>query len=131
MAAEWAPSVEDVAALMRALTKPTDGQDPLGTFNEDTRPTGNQVEELISHATDEVAAAFASGEVPESSWDPAKQAAILKVAFLIEVSYFPERADEGGPSNTATMLRLQANAAMATLIAGANVRSLFSEAASE
>jgi hypothetical protein len=41
-----APSVADVAALLRARTKDVNGEE-IGTFNDDTRPTSAQVLTLI------------------------------------------------------------------------------------
>lgn len=122
--AEWWPSPDDVAAILRARTKPSDGQSHLGVFNANTRPTADEVEALISQVGGQINAVFAAAEIPETSWEAAKQAAVLKTAYLIELSYFPEQGEETSPS---TALRILSDAAMTTLINGANVRAFFSE----
>jgi hypothetical protein len=50
-----APSVLDVAALLRARTKDSNGME-VGTFNDDTRPTSAQVLTLIDQAVADVQA---------------------------------------------------------------------------
>lgn len=126
----WVPTIDDIAIVLRARTKPTDGQVPAGVFNASTSPTGDQVQAVIDRVvSDDIEAVFASGEVPESSWKAARTAAILKTAYSVEASYFPEEVDEAGANGTQMSLSRQADAAMKTLVNGANVRSLFSEAA--
>lgn len=87
----YRPRVEDVAALVRARTKPTDGQVPLGTFNETTYPTGEQVESLITQAVLEVDARI--GTVGPTLRARAGNVAALYAAMLVELSYFPEQID--------------------------------------
>src|SRR5207244_4319034 len=45
----WRPALDDVGALIRARTKDVNGNE-VGTFNEDTRPTGALVEIIIDAA---------------------------------------------------------------------------------
>lgn len=122
----WRPTIGEVAAILRARTKPRHGQDPTGTFNANTRPTGDEVDALITQACAQIAASFL-GDVPESSEDDARQAAALRTAVLIEVTY-PEQTEDGGLNPA---LSQQADDAMTTLINTANVRSLFAETAPE
>lgn len=122
----WWPTVDDVAGLLRARTKPRDGQEYLGTFNASTRPTDTEVRVLIGQAAAQITAAFAAGEVPASSAEDAKQAALLKAAMWVETSYFPEQVEEGA-GGILPSLRLLAEAARTTMVNSANVRSLFGE----
>lgn len=123
----WWPTVEDVAGLLRARTKPTDGQEYLGTFNASTRPTDTEVRVLIGQAAQRVTSAFSSGEVPAASWDAANEAALLRAAMWVETSYFPEQVEEG-VGQILPSLRIEAADAMKVLVNAANVRALFSEA---
>ena len=83
------PTIDDVAALLRARTKDLNGNE-LGTFTPDTRPTGTEVERLIDMAYAEVA-----GSVGSVVYDPcAKSATALvavRAAMWVELSYFPEQ----------------------------------------
>ena len=57
MAYDWAPSVEDVGALLRARTIKSETGEELGTFTDETRPTSTAVVSLIDAATDDVVSA--------------------------------------------------------------------------
>lgn len=121
--APWSPTVEEVAEHVSARTKTDDGV-YVGTFNEDTRPTGEQVETLIANAVADVRAVFTADEVPESSWSFAKRAAELKAALFIELSYFPEQAQDNSPY---LQLRALSDQAMKNLIARATALDMFGE----
>lgn len=86
---EWDPSVADVAALIRARTKPRDGQSYTGTFNDATNPTEAQVQELVDQAVGEVEAR--TGTVPDAQEPRAGNVAAIYAAMLVELSYFPEQ----------------------------------------
>lgn len=90
MPAEWAPTVDDVAALVRVRTKPADGQVPLGTFNTSTRPTEFQVETLITQAVGYVQSIIGT-DLDEDLYDRAGNVAALYAAMLVELSYYPEQ----------------------------------------
>lgn len=83
------PSVFKVASLIRARTKDKYGTE-VGTFNADTRPTYQQVESMITMASDEIASIFDT-DVPEEMYPWLKSAVAIKTAMLIEISYFPEQ----------------------------------------
>lgn len=121
----WWPTVDAVAALLRARTKPRDGQEYLGTFNAQTRPTDTEVRVLIGQAANQIASSFA-GEVPERSWEDAKQATLLRASLWVETSYFPEQVEEGAGGILPSLRALSA-AAQKTMVDAANVRSLFGE----
>lgn len=83
--------------MSRARTYNEYGNDE-GVFNTETRPTAGQVTELIETAADEVegrvAGTLDGGICDEGKLhDRAKQVTALRVAMLIELSYYPEQTD--------------------------------------
>ena len=91
MMADGLPDADAVGALLRARTKDVNGAE-LGTFNEDTRPTGDEVDTLAQAAADEVYATLgAYDSLPDSMTDPATRLVALRTAMLVELSYFPEQ----------------------------------------
>lgn len=83
------PSVEDVAALLRARTKDAEGRE-VGTFNDETRPNAEQVELHIDAALGLVSLRIPL-TVPEQ-WQPAVATLVAyRAALRIEKSYFPEQ----------------------------------------
>lgn len=92
----WTPSVADVAAHIRARTKDSAGNE-VGTFDSTTRPTGREVERLITKAVRRVQTAV--GEPCNAALEAdAGAAAAIYAAMLIEQSYFPEQTAPGGSS---------------------------------
>lgn len=91
------PSVDDVAAFIRARTTDDNGNQ-VGTFSDDTRPTADQVESLIEHVT--LGLTSRLGTVPTSEEHAARTVAAIGTAMLVELSYFPEqvRAEESAYS---------------------------------
>jgi hypothetical protein len=120
----YRPLVADVAALIRSRTKPTDGQVPAGTFTTNTRPTAEEVENLITQAAAQVEAAFI-GDIPASSEDDAKRAITLRVAQWVEISYYPEQVEDG---DIVPALAVQADVAMSSLVKTSGVRAMIEEA---
>jgi hypothetical protein len=99
---EFYPDVDDVAAIIRARTQDDDDQE-IGTFNEDTRPTGEEVERLIAQAGSVVFGAVGDpGDWTCATADDLVEQAEFWVsmlaAMLVELSYFPEqvRSDRSG-----------------------------------
>jgi hypothetical protein len=92
----WRPTVDDVAALLRARTKDASGNE-IGTFNEETRPTDAEVEQLITNGCAKVAS-LATWYVPGDAQPEASHLAALVTACEVELSYFPEqvRSDRSG-----------------------------------
>jgi len=84
-----APSILDVAALLRARTKDANGVE-VGTFTADTRPTDEQVLTLIDEAVADVQARMGPSPPAELA-DAGRFAAALETACLIELSYWPEQ----------------------------------------
>src|SRR5262245_21838136 len=85
----WAPTVADVAALIRARTKDNNGNE-LGTFTTATRPTDAQAQEAIAHAV--LGLGEKVGAVGTQCEPTAKLCAGYGAAAEIELSYFPEQA---------------------------------------
>lgn len=92
--APWQPSVERVASLLRARTKTSNGAE-AGTFNDDTRPTAQDVKVLIAQAVNYVASrvgttgSLCNGTLSTRAGDMST----LYTAMLIELSYFPEQIE--------------------------------------
>lgn len=93
---DWSPSVADVAAHIRARTKDAGGNE-VGTFDETTRPTGEEVERLIVKAVRRVQTQVQTPCTTELQEDAGAAAAIY-AAMLIEQSYFPEQTQAAGSS---------------------------------
>lgn len=89
MTVPWRPTVDDVAALLRARTKDASGQE-IGTFTDATRPTDAEVEQLITNGCAKVAA-LVGWDIPAEAWPEALHLASLVAACEVELSYFPEQ----------------------------------------
>jgi hypothetical protein len=133
----WRPTVADVATAIRSRTYTNDSEgeepDPLddvvggaqaGTFNDNTRPTDDEVESHITAACTDVLSHFASGEVPEDSHAAAARVATLKAALAIELAAFDGTAATDSPY---LQLRIEADRALQSLINTAQTRDLFAE----
>ena len=84
-----APTIRDVAALIRARTKDSNGNE-VGNFTADTRPTDVQAQEAIDH---QVAAVHrAVGAVGPGCTELGQIAVAYGAAAEIELSYFREQA---------------------------------------
>lgn len=89
-AAEWAPTVDDVAALLHARTKNDMGEE-IGTFDANTRPTNSQVLRLIDRAVQAVSSRVGVEPCEDHLADRAGGLAALYAAYLVEISFFPEQ----------------------------------------
>lgn len=85
---EYKPTLDDLGALMRARTR-NDLGDELGTFNEETRPTGDEAQSMIDQALDLVSPRL-GGSVPDRLEGLARSIVTLRAAMLVEASYSPE-----------------------------------------
>jgi len=83
------PTVDDVAALIRARTKDSSGNE-IGTFTDETRPTAAQAQEAIDH---QVTLLYTRvGSIGPGCSGIAQMCAAYGAAAEIELSYFPEQA---------------------------------------
>lgn len=95
----WAPTVSRVAALIRTRTRQPESRNELAVMDHDTftafsRPTYNQVQELIRQGVADVLAAT-GGRQPCTEFleVSACSAAAYRAAQLVEVSYFSEQTN--------------------------------------
>lgn len=96
---EWVPTVEDVAAHLRARTRDSTGAE-VGTFTDGTVPTDVQVKDMIDSALPYVLNGLQLAAIPAVLIERARAMAAIKAAELVEVSYFPEQ-------DTGTVARLR------------------------
>jgi len=89
----YAPTVSQVAALLRARTKNAFSVE-LGNFTDETRPTDEQVRDIIPQAMQDVATAVGS-PIPAVYRAEALALSALRAAMLIELGYFPEQIVTG------------------------------------
>lgn len=98
----WTPTILDVAALIRARTRMKGGRQnadgEAGTFNNATRPTGTEVERLITQGVRRVATEVTAEPCSEKLRTDARYCAALFTAMLIEQSYWPEQTMAAGSS---------------------------------
>ena len=85
------PTVQEVANLIRARTKDSNGLE-VGTFDGDTRPTADQVEQLIDASLALVGMQLPSAvSIPVDFGPSVALVVALDVACRIEKSYWPEQ----------------------------------------
>lgn len=110
------PTLEDIGALLHARTVLPGRAGEAGTFNEDTHPTGEQVQTLIDLATPGLLVQLPE-TVPEGLYGSIRLVVALTVAAMVERSYFPEQVAQG--YSPAEGYELQASSALTALLAGA------------
>lgn len=91
---DWSPAVREVASLMRARTKDSSSNE-VGTFNQQTRPTAEQVEEEIENQAGFIAAIVGFAPLDANVRTAAKNLTKLRAAMALESSFFPEQIDNG------------------------------------
>jgi hypothetical protein len=92
---DWAPLVADVGVL-RARTKDRYGNE-LGTYTSETRPTADQVNQLIEMAVADIESEV--GSVPDKLQDAARRVAAIGTAMLVELSFSPPDENDSGRSS--------------------------------
>lgn len=112
---DWLPSPADVGSVLRARTKDKAGNE-IGTFGDTTRPTGDQVQDIIDSIVADIDAQVAS--VPEEVQPFARSVAKMGAACQVELTYFPEQI-RSGRSAYAEMVKWY-DAALLRLIKQAN-----------
>lgn len=92
----WAPSLRDVGRLVRARTKEKGSLGiEAGTFNENTRPTGAEVEGMIPTGVRRVLSSIDGTPCNEDLEADAGEAAALYAAMLVETSLGGESTSPG------------------------------------
>lgn len=93
----WIPSVDDVAALLQArLARRGGGM--ADTFDQTTRPTGDQVARLCDRAARAVAARIGSDPCTDDLKSEARSTSAIYAAMLVEQSYYPGQTRDSGSS---------------------------------
>lgn len=93
-ATDYEPTLEQVGARIRARTRSTNGNE-LGTFTENTRPTADEVNQIIVMALSDIAADIGA-EIPDGEAREAAQSlASLYVAMQVELSCFADEVRKG------------------------------------
>jgi hypothetical protein len=87
------PTVEEIARLENTRTDAGGGGE-VNEFTEDTRPTYEEVDELIDIAMDQVLSEIPP-KVPDTYYSRIGHAIALYTAVLVEGAYFREQADGG------------------------------------
>jgi hypothetical protein len=86
---DYRPTIDEVGRRLAARTMETDTGNRVGTFNDETRPTGAEVHDLIDDALTVVSAAV--GVDLDAEYVPmAKAATIAYTCMSIELSFYPE-----------------------------------------
>lgn len=88
------PTLAEVGSLLRTRTRNSGGTE-LGTFTDDTRPTGSEVQNLIFSSVSEVQDSIGTADVPPQVEQAVKNTIILYTAMQIELTYFPEQVGSG------------------------------------
>ncbi|GLY32129.1 hypothetical protein [Kineosporia sp. NBRC 101731] len=89
MSAAWSPDVRAVAVHIPSRTRDVETNAPLGTFNDDTNPTGEQVDRLTANAV-AVVSGFVGTPIVPAAYGLCQAAAALWAAYWVELGY-PER----------------------------------------
>ncbi len=115
----WAPTRTRVAAYVpsRPLVPTPDGRNiDLGTWTDDTRPSGGQVDVIIRDAVNWVS--DATGTLDLTLYQSANACAAIRAAAFIELGY-PERNDpmKSTANTTSDRLFKQADQMLAALVA--------------
>lgn len=118
--AAWWPTVDSVAALLRARTR-VSGYVGMttGTFTDQTTPTASQVEELIEIAAGEMAVLMRGAEPCNDLLEQqAARATAYRVAQLVELSLSPETSnDEDSAARSFERLAKEQMTAIGSLVA--------------
>lgn len=92
---QWAPSVQDVANILRARTVNANGLE-TGTFSASTRPSDSEVEGIIGNAYNDVLDAIGqTSVVPANLANSVTSLIAIGAAMMVEISYYPEQVGTG------------------------------------
>lgn len=115
----WAPKVSRIAALIRSRTRQPESRNELAVMDHDTftafsRPTYEQVAELIRAGVADVLAATGGRQPCSSTLEvSAGGAAAYRAAQLVEIGYFPEQTS--GDTTAYSALAQLAESSIATV----------------
>ena len=106
-AAPWAPELRSVGSHIPSRTRSVTTNEPKGTFDDDTNPTGESVYGLIRSAAAAVSGMVGS-PIVGGAYPLCSAAAALWVAYWVELS-FPDR-----DANVSVYAQLRADAILLT-----------------
>jgi hypothetical protein len=109
------PTLADIGALLHARTT-IEGGSEAGTFNDDTHPTGAQVQAMIDLATPAMLVQLPE-DTPVGLYGTVRLVVALQVAVMLERSYFPEQVAQG--SSPVEGFEAQLATTMAALLSAA------------
>ena len=87
------PSVRNVASKIMSRTKDQFGN-LIGTFNDETTPTDEQVDQVSEGCITDVADVIGD-RVPEAFIDDAQNVAALRTALQVELDFFSDQVNTG------------------------------------
>lgn len=89
---DYTPTLTDIGTVTRTRTRDQFGAE-LGTFSDDTYPSGDSVNTLIQNAVGYIEGFAAAGgvEIGDGCAGNAKSAIVYRVAFSIELGFYPEQ----------------------------------------
>lgn len=90
LALDYSPSVDQVGALLRTRTTERGSSGEAGTFTENTRPTHDEVVDLIDLATRDVQIKLGT-TIPAALVQDARQTIALRAAMLVELSFYGDQ----------------------------------------
>lgn len=99
----WRPTVDEVAALIRARTVDENGKE-VGTFNNKTTPSYEQADELVDKAVEDLYPIFKStvpdapvppNASPEAYREAVSALAAARAALLVELTHFGKEVAQG------------------------------------
>lgn len=111
LASQIRPTVRELGELMGARTYKLGKK--LGFFNDETTPTAEQADSKIDVAT-QVVLTKVGTKVTESFYTLCRTAILFKAAALVEMSYYPEQANDD--NSAYSLYEDQYNQLMATLV---------------
>lgn len=103
----WSPDLRRVGSHIPSRTRDQTTGEPVGTFTDDTYPTGDQVEQIITSAVAAVAGQVGRPVVP-AAHPLCETAAALWAAYWVELAW-PDR-----DGNVSVFARLRDDAVMLT-----------------
>lgn len=104
---DYAPTVQDVATLLRARTRDAMGN-LTGTFTDGvTTPGATDAQGLVQSALDDVGESIGQ-DIDQEFWPAASRLVTYLAAANIELSYFPEQAAQNNSMYDKLMARYTA-----------------------
>jgi hypothetical protein len=115
---EYEPTVDQVARKILSRTRDKYGR-MIGTFTNDTAPTDDQVQEIVSDVVTEIADVVGD-DIPDALIDDAANVVSLRAAMQIELDYYADQVNtDRSPYNQLKELYDEALAKLSSAVTGA------------